>query len=179
MAGSGAGLLVAAIIAAPYRLMRVTSFLDPFKDPRGAGYQIIQSLYAIGSGGFLGMGLGQSMQKFGHIPEQHTDFIFSIISEELGFVGASIIIILFAFFAARGYIIAKKTKDPFGSLLAAGITTSIVIEALINIAVVTSSMPVTGITLPFISFGGSSVIFKLSAVGVLLNISKYTKTESE
>lgn len=177
LAGTGIGLAIAAIIAAPYRFARWLAFLDPFKDPRGNGYQIIQSLYAIGSGGLMGVGLGQSMQKFGHIPEQHTDFIFSIISEELGFIGATLIIVLFLLFAARGYMIAKNSRDCFGSLLAAGITTMILVEAIINIAVVTSSMPVTGITLPFISFGGSSLIFKLMSVGVLLNISKYAKND--
>lgn len=174
----GGALGAVAMIAEPYRFARWMAFIDPFKDPRGIGYQIIQSLYAIGSGGFFGVGLGQSMQKFGHIPEQHTDFIFSILAEELGFLGASLIIILFLFFAARGLIIAKNTRDSFGSLLASGITSLIIVEAIINIAVVTSSMPVTGITLPFISFGGSSLIFKLAAVGVLLNISKHTTIQN-
>ena len=113
------------------------------------------------------------MQKFFYIPEQHTDFIFSILAEELGFVGASFVIFLFILFAARGYRIAKNSRDNFGSLLACGLTTMILVETLINIAVVTSSMPVTGITLPFISYGGSSLIFKMAAVGVLLNISRY------
>lgn len=178
LGGSGIGLAVLAIIAAPYRFARWMAFIDPFKDPQGIGYQIIQSLYAIGSGRLLGVGLGRSMQKFGHIPEQHTDFIFSIISEELGFIGAALIIILFLLFAARGYMIALNSRDCFASLLATGITTMILVEAAINIAVVTSSMPVTGITLPFISFGGSSLIFKLTSVGVLLNISRYAGDES-
>lgn len=177
LGGAGIGLTVMAVVMTPYRFARWLAFIDPFKDPRGSGYQIIQSLYAIGSGGLMGAGLGQSMQKFGHVPEQHTDFIFSILSEELGFIGASFIIILFIFFAARGYRIAKNSRDTFGSLLACGITTMILVETVINIAVVTSSMPVTGITLPFISFGGSSLIFKLAAVGVLLNISRYVKKE--
>ena len=169
----GVGAAVTAIVIEPYRLARIFAFLDPFKDPRGIGYQITQSLYAIGSGGFFGVGLGRSMQKFFYIPEQHTDFIFSILAEELGFVGASFVIFLFILFAARGYRIAKNSRDNFGSLLACGLTTMILVETLINIAVVTSSMPVTGITLPFISYGGSSLIFKMAAVGVLLNISRY------
>ncbi len=166
------------MVSKSYRFLRYLAFIDPFKDPAGFGYQIIQSLYAIGSGGMFGVGLGRSMQKFGHIPEQHTDFIFSILAEELGFIGALFIIILFLLFAARGYMVAYNSKDTFGSLLASGITTMILVEAAINIAVVTSSMPVTGITLPFISFGGSSVIFKLTAVGVLLNISKQTEPQT-
>ena len=173
LALAGIGAAVAAIAVAPYRMDRIFAFIDPFKDPRGIGYQITQSLYAIGSGGFMGVGLGRSMQKYFYIPEQHTDFIFSILSEELGFVGATFVIFLFILFAARGYRIAKNSKDNFGSLLACGLTSMILVEGIINIAVVTSSMPVTGITLPFISYGGSSLIFKMAAVGVLLNISKY------
>jgi len=175
LGGVGAG--IAAIAVAPYRMNRVFAFLDPFQDPLGISYQITQSLYAIGSGGFLGVGLGRSMQKYFYIPEQHTDFIFSILSEELGFIGATFVIFLFLLFAARGYRIAKGSKDDFGCLLAGGITTMILVEVIINIAVVTSSMPVTGITLPFISYGGSSLIFKLTAVGILLNISKYMKDD--
>ena len=173
LALAGAGAAAAAIAVASYRMERVFAFIDPFKDPLGIGYQITQSLYAIGSGGFMGVGLGRSMQKYFYIPEQHTDFIFSILSEELGFVGATFVIFLLIMFAARGYRIAKNSKDNFGSLLACGLTSMILVEGIINIAVVTSSMPVTGITLPFISYGGSSLIFKMAAVGVLLNISKY------
>lgn len=179
--GAGISVVTFAIIVdmvtKSYRLARYIAFIDPFKDPRGIGYQIIQSLYAIGSGGLFGVGLGRSMQKYGHIPEQHTDFIFSILAEELGFIGASFVILLFIYFGARGYFIALNTRDTFGSLLATGITTLILVEAIINIAVATSSMPVTGLTLPFISFGGSSLIFKLAAIGVLLNISKYAKPQ--
>lgn len=174
LAAAGIFLGIVGIAAADYRLARVFDFWDPMKDPSGGGYQIIQSLYAIGSGGFMGVGLGRSMQKFYYIPEQHTDFIFSIIAEELGFIGSTFIVMLFIFFAARGYRIANSARDNFGSLLACGLTTSILVEAIINIAVVTSSMPVTGITLPFISYGGSSLIFKMTAVGVLLNVSRYS-----
>jgi cell division protein FtsW len=169
----GGALVVVAIMMEDFRIERFIGFWDPFANPRDSGYQIIQSLYAIGSGGLVGVGLGQSMQKFGHIPEQHTDFIFSVLCEELGFFGASLVILLFIFFIARGFMIAKGTRDTFGSCLACGITTMIAVETIINIAVVTSSMPVTGITLPFISYGGSSLLFKMAAVGVLLNISRY------
>jgi len=179
LVGIGIGLIVLAIWLEPYRINRITGFIDPFADPLKSGYQIIQSLYAIGSGGLFGVGLGRSMQKFGHIPEQHTDFIFSILSEELGFIGGAFIILLFLFFAARGYRIAKYCKDEFGSILACGITTMILVEAVINLAVVTSSMPVTGITLPFISYGGSSLVFKMGAIGVLLNISRYVESDKQ
>jgi len=177
MAGVGTGMAILAVYVAPYRMVRILAFWDPAKDPGGSGWQINQSLYAIGSGGLLGVGLGHSMQKFRYIPEQHTDFIFSILAEELGFLGAGFIIVLLIFFAARGYRIAKNSRDTFGSLMACGITTMILVEAMINIAVVTGSMPVTGITLPFISYGGSSLIFKMSAIGVLLNISRYISSE--
>jgi cell division protein FtsW len=179
LAGAGISSVIAAVYLEPYRMARFTYFWDPAKDAQGRGYQIIQSLYAIGSGGLMGAGLGRSMQKYKYIPEQHTDFIFSILAEELGFIGAAFIIILFIFFAARGYRIAMNSRDKFGSLLACGVTTMIIIEAIINIAVVSGSMPVTGITLPFISYGGSSLLFKLTAVGILLNISKYPQVRSE
>ncbi len=179
LAVAGISLAVVAILAADYRLDRIFAFLHPEKAPRGIGWQIIQSLYAIGSGGLMGVGLGRSMQKFKWIPEQHTDFIFSIVSEELGFIGAVFIIFLFIFFGARGYLIARNSRDDFGSLFACGITTMILVEAIINIAVVTGSMPVTGITLPFISYGGSSLVFKLAGVGILLNISRYVNTDRQ
>ncbi len=179
LSGTGIGLAVLAILIAPYRMARILAFLDPLKDPQGIGYQINQSLYAIGSGGFLGVGLGHSLQKFKYLPEQHTDFIFSILAEELGFLGAIFIILLLIFFAARGYRIAKNSRDAFGSLLACGITSLILVEAIVNIAVVTGSMPVTGITLPFISYGGSSLVFKMTAVGILLNISKYVEKDKD
>lgn len=163
---------VAGIIFEPYRMARFTIFLDPWKDARGDGYQLIQSLLALGSGGIWGAGLGQSRQKCYYIPEPHTDFIFSIIGEELGLIGCTVIIILFVLFVWRGIVTASKAKDTFGTLLATGITSIIAIQAIINIAVVTGSMPVTGVPLPFISYGGSSLIFNLFAMGVLLNISR-------
>ncbi|MGQ5711852.1 stage V sporulation protein E [Desulforudis sp. 1031] len=169
----GVALVGAAIYFEPYRLKRLLAFLDPWQDPQGSGFHIIQSLYALGSGGLFGTGLGQGKQKFLYLPEQHTDFIFAVIGEELGFVGATLIIILFMLFVWRGLRIAVASPDPFASLLATGITGGIVLQAIINIGVVTGSLPVTGITLPFISFGGTSLLFTLIGVGILLNVSKY------
>lgn len=157
-----------------YRMRRFMSFLNPWEDPKGDGYQLIQSLLALGSGGMLGMGLGQSRQKCYYIPEPHNDFIFSIIGEELGLIGCIAVICLFLVFIWRGIKIAIRAKDIFGTLLAVGITGVIAIQAIINIAVVTGSMPVTGVPLPFISYGGSSLLFNLIAMGVLLNISRQT-----
>lgn len=155
-----------------FRLKRVLVFLDPWKDPKKDGYQIIQSWLALGSGGILGMGLGKSRQKCYYIPEPHNDFIFSIIGEELGLVGCIFIIMLFLLLIWRGIRIAIHAKDTYGSLLAIGITAVIAVQAIINIAVVTGSMPVTGVPLPFISYGGSSLVINLFAMGVLLNISR-------
>lgn len=165
---------VAFTILEPYRMKRFVSFLDPWADPRGDGYQLIQSLLALGSGGILGMGIGQSRQKCYYIPEPHNDFIFSIIGEELGLIGCMTIVLLFLIFIWRGIRTAIRAKDIFGTLLAIGITGVVAIQAVINIAVVTGSMPVTGVPLPFISYGGSSLVFNLIAMGVLLNISRQT-----
>lgn len=166
---------VGLIISAPYRIARITSYLDPWNDPLGSGFQIIQSLYAIGPGGLMGLGLGQSRQKFYYLPEPQTDFIFAILSEELGFIGGSFVILLFALLLWRGIRIALRAPDLFGSLLAVGIIGMVAIQVMINIGVVTGLMPVTGITLPFLSYGGSSLTLMLVAMGVLLNISRYAK----
>lgn len=163
------------IAAAPYRLQRITSFLDPWQDPLGAGYQIIQSLYAIGPGGLVGLGLGMSRQKYSYLPEPQTDFIFSIIAEELGFIGAATVLLLFLLLIWRGMRTAITAPDSFGSLLATGIVGMIAVQVIINIAVVTGMMPVTGITLPLISAGGSSLTLMLTAIGILLNISRYAR----
>ncbi|MBO8128611.1 MAG: stage V sporulation protein E [Peptococcaceae bacterium] len=171
---TGLGLVAAAIVMAPYRMQRFLAFLDPWKDPQDTGFHIIQSLYALGSGGLFGVGLGQGKQKYLYLPEQHTDFIFAVIGEELGFIGASFVMLLFIFLIWRGLRIAVMAPDPFASLLATGITSGIGLQSIINIGVVTGSMPVTGITLPFISFGGTSLIFTLIGVGILLNISRYS-----
>ena len=155
-----------------FRLTRITAFLNPWADAQDSGWQIIQSLYAIGSGGLFGVGLGDSKQKYLYISEPHNDFIFAVLAEELGFIGCLAVILLFAVFIWRGIVIAMKAPDMFGSLLATGITALIGLQAIINIAVVTSSMPVTGMALPFFSYGGTSLIILLCAVGVLLNISR-------
>ena len=147
-------------------------FLNPWSDATGTGYQMIQSLYAIGSGGLFGVGLGNSKQKYLYIPEPQNDFIFAIIAEELGFVGCAVIILLFAVFVWRGIVIAMKAPDMYGSLIAVGITTLVAVQAVINIAVVTGSIPTTGMALPFISYGGTSLVILLVAVGILLNISR-------
>ncbi|RPF46781.1 stage V sporulation protein E [Thermodesulfitimonas autotrophica] len=170
----GVAAALAAIYMEPYRWRRLLAFLDPWKDPQGSGFHIIQSLYAIGSGGLFGVGLGQGKQKFLYLPEQHTDFIFAVIGEELGFIGGAFVILLFIIFIWRGLRIALYAPDAFGSFLAAGITAGIGLQALINIGVVTGSMPITGIPLPLISYGGTSLVFTLAAIGVLLNISRHT-----
>jgi cell division protein FtsW len=170
----GLGAVGLAIWQEPYRLRRLLAFLDPEKDPQGAGWHILNSLMSLGSGGLFGTGLGQGHAKYLWVPERHTDFIFAIIGEELGFFGASFVILLFIMFIWRGLKIAITAPDSFGTLLATGIVAGIALQAIINIGVVTSSLPITGITLPFISFGGSSLVFTLSGVGILLNISRYS-----
>lgn len=169
----GVAAVGVAIFLEPYRLRRFVAFVDPWADPLGSGFHIIQSLYALGSGGLFGLGLGKSHQKFFYLPEQHTDFIFAILGEELGFLGGAVVLLLFILFLWRGFRIALASPDSFSSLLAVGITTMIALQAIINIGVVTGSMPVTGIPLPLISFGGTSLVFTLTGVGILLNISKY------
>ena len=160
VAGGSVGIpgAIALIVLEPYRLERVTTFLDPWKDAADEGWQVIQSLYAIGSGGLFGAGLGESKQKYLYIPEPHNDFIFSILGEELGFIGCAVVLILFAIFIWRGVLIAMKAPDMFGSLLAIGITALVGIQVIINVAVVTSSMPATGMPLPFFSYRRNSFI---------------------
>jgi cell division protein FtsW len=154
-----------------YRMKRVTSFLDPWADPQCSGFQIIQSLLSFGSGGTFGVGIGDSMQKLFYLPEPHTDFILSIIAEEGGFIGVVIILALFVVFFIRGFFIAFKAPDSFGTLLAAGLTMIITMEAFINIAGVMGLIPLKGLALPFLSYGGTALIMSLVAVGILLNIS--------
>ena len=160
------------MMSSEYRRARVFAFLDPFADPLGDGYQVIQSLYAIGSGGLFGLGLGQSRQKFLYIPEPQNDFIFAIWCEETGFVGAISVILLFAFLVYRGIKIAMNAEDKEGSLIAVGIISLVALQVIMNIAVVTSSMPVTGIPLPFFSYGGTALLIIMSSMGIMLNISK-------
>ena len=155
-----------------YIVTRFITFTDPWKDATGDGWQIIKSLYAIGSGGLFGAGLGESKQKYLYLSEPHNDFIFSIIAEELGFVGCILVFVLFAVFIWRGVLIAMKAPDMFGSLVAVGITSLVGVQAIINVAVVTSSMPVTGMQLPFFSYGGTALFILLCEVGVLLSISR-------
>jgi len=157
-----------------YRRRRLLAFLNPEADPQGSGFHIIQALYAIGSGGLFGLGLGESRQKFFYLPAEHTDFIFAILAEELGFVGSIFVIGLFLLLAWRGFRIAMTAPDTFSSLLAAGVTMMTVGQAFLNIGVVSGILPITGIPLPFISAGGSSLIFTMAGVGMLLNISRYT-----
>ncbi|HEY1463771.1 MAG TPA: putative lipid II flippase FtsW [Terriglobales bacterium] len=155
-----------------YRRARILAFLDPYSDPQGKGFHIIQSLIAVSTGGITGTGLMEGKEKLFYLPEPHTDFIFSVISEELGLVGAVIIIALFAIFLWRGVRTALRTQDMFGRFLVVGITSMVVVQAFINISVVLGLMPTKGIPLPFISYGGSSLFLTLASVGVLLNISK-------
>ncbi len=164
---------IGLILAAPYRLQRIMTFINPWKDPLGSGFQTIQSLFAIGPGGLLGLGLGNSIQKHFYLPEPQTDFIYSIIIEELGFFGSVLISGLFIIIVIRGYMIAINAKDLFAKYLAFGITFQITFQALLNLMVVVGMVPVTGITLPFISYGGSSLLITMISVGVLLNISRY------
>lgn len=167
--------VVGLIAVAPYRLERILSFLNPWSDPLGSGFQIIQSLYAIGPGGLFGYGFLNSRQKHFYLPEPQTDFIFSIISEEFGFLGILIVSSLFLLIIVKGFQIARKANDPFSKYLAFGITFQIAFQAVLNLMVVVGLIPVTGVTLPFLSYGGSSLMITLLEVGVILNISRYQR----
>ncbi len=167
------GLIFATQAFHGYRALRLTGFMNPFKDVTGINLQLYQSLLALGSGGWLGVGLGASRQKTGYLPLPQIDSIFAIIGEELGFIACAAIVVLFLFLAFRGFRLARRTQDMYGSLLAAGITTWLVLQAMINIGSTTGSIPYTGVPLPFISYGGSSFVISMAAVGVLLNISRY------
>jgi cell division protein FtsW len=178
---SVAGAILAAlpviyllIVRVPYRLQRVQTFFSPGSDPQGHGFQLLQSLISVGSGGFAGVGLMESHQKLFFLPEAHTDFIFAVICEEVGFIGAVIVLGLFAVYGWRGFTAAIKAPDQFGKLLGIGITTMVVGQALINLSVVLGLLPTKGIPLPFISYGGSSLLGMLLATGVLLNISQHS-----
>jgi cell division protein FtsW len=163
------------IKSAPYRMARFMVFLNPGADSGGQGYHVNQALLAIGSGGILGLGFGKSRQKFNYLPESATDSIFAVVAEELGIIGAGMIVILFTMYAIRGFKIAKESPDIFARLVAVGITVWIVGQSLINIMAILSLMPLTGVPLPFISYGGSSIIMLMFASGILLNISKHTQ----
>ena len=187
----GGGILavlgVAAVIANPdimtlfthYAGDRVTVWLGPFSDALDTGFQTVQSLYAIGSGGLMGVGIGASRQKYLYLPEPYNDFIFAIVCEELGFLGATIIILIFALLIWRGFVIAVRCQDRFGSLVAAGLTAQVGLQTLLNIAVVTNTLPNTGISLPFFSYGGTSLLMLLGEMGIILSISRNTPIEKE
>jgi len=172
-ASAAAGLIFILATGVGFRAGRFAAWLDPFADPTDTGFQIVQSLFAIGSGGMFGLGLGQSRQKLGFIPEAHNDIIFSVIAEELGFMGAALVLFLFGVYLWRAIKIALNAKDMYGCLLAVGAALMVGSQALINIAVVTNSIPNTGVPLPFISHGGTSLLVMMTATGILLNISRY------
>ncbi|MFH1996185.1 MAG: putative lipid II flippase FtsW [Candidatus Omnitrophota bacterium] len=167
---AAAPVLLIQLIGVPYRRRRLAIFLNPWSDSRGSGFQIIQSLLALSSGGLFGLGLGHSRQKLFYLPEPYSDFIFSIIGEELGFIGAGSIVMLFALFCWQGMRIVLKTDDPFGRFVSLGIIAMISFEVIINIGVVSGIFPTKGLPLPFISYGGTSLIFHMTAVGILLNV---------
>ena len=167
-----AALMLLAMSVSDYAAARVVIWQDPFSDPRGDGFQVVQSLYAIGSGGMFGLGLGQSRQKYLYLPEEHNDFIFSIVCEELGFIGALLILILFALLIIRGYWIALHCRDRYGFLVCMGITTLFALQVLLNVAVCTNTIPATGISLPFFSYGGTALLMQLAEMGIVLSISR-------
>lgn len=164
--------IVVLILIAPYRMARIVSFLNPWVDPLGAGFQIIQSLYAIGPGGLLGMGFMKSRQKYFYLPEPQTDFIFSIISEEFGFLGVLIVVSAFFLIFYLSLRIFFKTKDLFGKYLVFGLSFGLILQALLNLSVVVGLVPVTGVTLPFLSYGGSSLLVSMASIGIILSVSK-------
>lgn len=178
LAGLGVVGVLVLSITSPYRLRRLLAFLDPWQDPQGIGFQIIQSLLAVGSGGLLGLGLGASRQKFFYLPQQFTDFIFAILCEEMGLLGGATVVLLFIIFVVRGFKIASNANDSFTCLLGVGLVSWLAIQALMNIMVVIGLLPTTGIPLPFISYGGTATIINLLAVGIILNISFETKQVS-
>lgn len=175
--GVGAAALAGFAILTPYAKTRIDTWLNPFDNVLGSGYQTVQSLYAIGSGGLLGLGLGQSRQKYLYIPEPQNDYIFSIVCEELGFIGAMMVIVLFVLLIWRGFVIAYHAKDKFGSLLVVGIISRVAIQAILNIAVVTNSVPPTGISLPFFSYGGTALVLLLFEMGIVLAVSRHARME--
>ncbi len=166
------GLFVVAITVLKYSSERISAWLHPFADTGDTGYQIVQSLYAVGSGGLFGLGLGQSRQKFLYLPEEHNDFIFSIVSEELGFIGAALILTLFALLIIRGYWIALHCRSKYGFLVCTGITTLLALQVILNVAVCTNLIPCTGISLPFFSYGGSALLMQLGEMGIILSVSR-------
>lgn len=175
--GAGVAAIGVFAFALPYARQRINTWLNPFENVLGEGYQTVQSLYAIGSGGPFGLGLGQSRQKYLYIPEPQNDYIFSIVCEELGFVGALMVMILFVLLIWRGFVIAYHAKDKFGSLMVVGIISRVAIQAILNIAVVTNSVPPTGISLPFFSYGGTALLLLLVEMGIVLAVSRQSRME--
>ena len=182
----GGVLIGVAIVAAvlipgvvPYAMDRLQYWIDPWSDPQNKGFQTIQSLYAIGSGGLMGVGIGNSRQKHLYLPEPHNDFVFSVVCEELGFIGAPLIILLFVLLIWRGYVVAMRCRDRFGSMLAVGLTTQVGVQTVLNIAVVSNTIPNTGISLPFFSYGGTALVMLLCEMGVILSVSRQTNIEKE
>ena len=173
--GAAGGLLYVVLFVIGYNASRIQMWRDPWQDAQGKGYQMVQSLLAIGSGGLLGVGLGKSRQKFLYLPEEHNDFIFAIVCEELGLIGASVIMLLFAALILRGFWIALHARDRFGSLLVVGITTLVGLQTFLNIAVVTGLLPATGISLPFFSYGGTALSIQLAEMGIVLSVSRQMK----
>ena len=173
-AGLGAITLLGAIVltATDYTSDRITAWLDPFADTSDTGYPIVQSLYAVGSGGFSGLGLGNSRQKYLYLPEEHNDFIFAVVCEELGFIGAALILALFALLICRGFYLAMHCRDRYSALVCAGITALLAFQVILNVAVVTNLIPCTGISLPFFSYGGTALLIQLAEMGVILSISR-------
>lgn len=171
---SGFSVFLGIIFSAPYRIARISAYLNPEKDPLGIAYHIRNALIAIGSGGLWGLGFGMSRQKHLFLPEAHTDSIFAVIAEELGFIRAGILILVFLYLGYRGFRIAQKAPDSFGKLIATGITAWFIFQIFINLAGITTLLPFTGVPLPFISYGGTSLVVSLAAVGILLNISKHS-----
>ena len=170
--GMGIAGITAVIRFTSYAATRIEIWRDPWSDIRGGGWQTVQSLYAIASGGWFGVGLGQSRQKYNYLPEPHNDFVFAIVAEELGLIGALGILFLFVLLICRGYWIALHTRDRYGSLLASGVTTMLAIQTLLNVAVVTNLIPVTGISMPFFSYGGSSLLILMAQMGIILSVSR-------
>ena len=182
----GGVLIGVAIIAAvlipgvvPYAMDRLQYWIDPWSDPQNKGFQTIQSLYAIGSGGLMGVGIGNSRQKHLYLPEPHNDFVFSVVCEELGFIGATLIILLFVLLIWRGYVVAMRCRDRVGSMLAVGLTTQVGVQTVLNIAVVSNTIPNSGISLPFFSYGGTALVMLLCEMGVILSVSRQTNIEKE
>jgi cell division protein FtsW len=173
IAGAALPVVIALIALKPYRWRRMVAFMNPWDDPQGSGFQIIQSFLALGSGGWLGVGLGDSKQKLFYLPEPYTDFIFAIIGEELGLLGATVIVALFALLIWRGLRIGLHAPDPFGAFLGLGLTIMLATQTIVNLGVVTGTLPTKGLPLPFISFGGSALLMTMFSAGVLLNISQH------